>query len=81
VIPLTSTSVRASWQLPIAAFMSGIITGFKLLYRNTSSAAEDNLTVITIRDNSTLSMDVTGLGKFTEYEFQMLAFSFTGNGL
>jgi len=60
--------------------MSGNVTGFKLLYRSKSSAAEDQLTVITIGDNSTLSIDVTGFGKFTEYEFQALAFSFTGNG-
>jgi len=80
VIPLTSTSVRASWQLPTAASMSGNVTGFKLLYRSKGSAAEDQLTVITIGDNSTLSIDVTGFGKFTEYEFQALAFSFTGNG-
>jgi len=53
--------------------------GFKLLYRNKSSAA-DPLTVITINNNSTLSREVTGLGKYKEYEFQVLAFSSVGNG-
>jgi len=59
--------------------MYGIILGFKLLYRNKSSAS-DPLTVITIRSNSTLTTEVTGLGKYTEYEFQVLAFSSIGNG-
>ena len=77
--PLTSTSVRASWQLPPADSTYGIILGFKLLYRNKSSAA-DPLTVMTIRSNSTLDKEVTGLGKYTEYEFQVLAFSSVGNG-
>ena len=77
--PLTSTSVRASWQLPSANSAYGIILGFKLLYRNKSSAAGP-LTVITIRSNSTLTKEVTGLGKYTEYEFQVLAFSSVGNG-
>jgi len=77
--PLTSTSVRASWQLPPANLMYGIILGFKLLHRN-KSPASDPLTVITIRSNSTLTREVTGLGKYTEYEFQVLAFSSIGNG-
>ena len=77
--PLTSTSVRASWHLPPANSTYSIILGFKLLYRNKSSAAEPP-TVITIRSNSTLIREVTGLGKYTEYEFQVLAFSSDGNG-
>ena len=56
-----------------------MITGFRLLYRN-SSSAEDPLTVITIGSNSILSYEVTGLGMFTKYEFQVLAFSIMGDG-
>ena len=56
-----------------------MITGFRLLYRN-SSSAEDPLTVITIESNSILSYEVTGLGIFTKYEFQVLAFSIMGDG-
>ncbi|KAL9950698.1 hypothetical protein ACROYT_G043239 [Oculina patagonica] len=78
VSPLSSTSVNASWQLPPVGSRHGIITGFKLLYRRKSSAA-DSLTILTIENNSTLTRDVTGLRKYTEYEFQVLAFSY-GNG-
>ena len=66
----SSTSVQASWQLPTVAFQA--ITGFRLLYRK-FSFVEDPLTVITIESNSTLTYEVTGLGIFTKYEFQVLA--------
>ncbi|CAH3185353.1 unnamed protein product, partial [Porites lobata] len=77
VTPTSSTSVQASWQLPTVDFQA--ITGFRLLYRNLSSV-EDPLTVITIEGYSTLSHEVTGLGIFTKYEFQVLAFSIMGDG-
>ncbi|KAM7435782.1 Protein sidekick-1 [Porites harrisoni] len=77
VTPSTSTSVQASWQLPTADFQ--MITGFRLLYRN-FSFVEDPLTVITIESNSTLTYEVTGLGIFTKYEFQVLAFSIMSDG-
>ncbi|KAL9950691.1 hypothetical protein ACROYT_G043230 [Oculina patagonica] len=79
VTPLSSTSVRATWQLPPADSRHGVITGFKLLYGRKGSAA-DSLTILTIEDNSTLTRDVTGLRKCTEYEFQVLAFTYVGNG-
>ena len=56
-----------------------MITGFRLLYRN-FSFVEDPLTVITIESNSTLTYEVTGLGIFTKYEFQVLAISNMSDG-
>ena len=56
-----------------------MITGFRLQYRN-SSSVEDPLTVITIESNSILSYEVTGLGIFTKYEFQVLTLSLMGDG-
>ena len=76
--PLNSTTVCASWQLPPPDSIHGIIMGFKLLHRIKGSS--DPLTVMTIGINSTLSTDVTGLHKYTKYEFQVLAFSSVGNG-
>ena len=35
---------------------------------------------LTINSGSTLSRNVTGLDKYTEYEFQMLAFTSDGDG-
>ena len=77
--PLTSTKVQASWQLPPAGSRHGAVAGFKLFYQRKNSAA-DYPTILTIESNSTLSRNVTGLHKYTEYEFQVLAFSYVGNG-
>ena len=78
VTALTSTSVRTSWQLPPADSLHGVLVGFKLLYKIKNSS--DPLTSVTIASNSTLTSDVIGLGKYTEYEFQVLAFSSVGDG-
>ena len=74
----TSTSITASWQLPPADFQNGIITGFKLFYKKKYSGGP--ATTIRINSGSTLSRDVTGLDKYTEYEFQVLAFTSVGDG-
>ena len=42
--------------------------------------SSDPLTSVTIASNSTLTRDVTGLDKYTEYEFQVLVFSSVGSG-
>ena len=76
---LSSTSVKASWQLPPAGSRHGAITGFKLFYQRKNSAA-DYPTVLAIESGSTLSRNITGLRKYTAYEFQVLAFSSVGNG-
>ena len=73
----TSTSITASWQLPPENARHGNITGFKLFYKEKDSAL--SLTVLTYND-VTLTRDVTGLDKYTEYEFEVLAFTSAGDG-
>ena len=73
-----STSVRASWQMPPEDSRNGIITGFKLFYKEKGSGSPK--TVMTISSGSTLTTDVSGLHKYTEYNFQVLAFTSTGDG-
>ena len=75
---LTSTSVRTSWQLPPADSLHGGFVGFQVLYKTKNSS--DPLTSVTIASNSSLTRDITGLSKYTEYEFQVLAFSSVGDG-
>ena len=74
-----STSITASWQLPPADFRHGIITGFKLFYKKKGSGG--SATIITINNGMIHTRDVTGLDKYTEYEFQVLAFTSVGDGL
>ena len=62
----------ASWQLPPA----GSLQGIKLLYKITDT--EDPFTAITIVNNSTLNTSITGLAKFTEYEFHVFVLTVNG---
>ena len=73
----TSTSIEASWQLPPDDSRNGNITGFKLFYQKSGS---ETSTMLTIQNQGTLSKNVTGLEKYTEYEFQVLAYTSVGDG-
>ena len=74
----TSTSIEASWQLPPAEDRNGNITGFKLFYKKKDSSGSS--TEKTINGGSTLTKVVAGLDKYTEYEFEVLAFTSVGDG-
>ena len=73
-----STSIEASWQLPPAEDSNGIITGFKLFYKKKGSSGSP--TQITINSGSILTKVVTELDEYTEYEFQVLAYTSVGDG-
>ena len=74
----TSTAITATWQLPPEDLRNGIIDGFRLFYKKKGS--EGSWTMLPINDGRVLSKDVTRLGKYTEYEFQVLAFTSVGDG-
>ena len=74
----TSTSITASWQLPPEYARHGNITGFKLFYKEKDSVGSSlNLT---INDGGSYTKDITGLSRYTEYEFKVLAFTSAGDG-
>ena len=75
---ITSTIITASWQLPPADSRNGIIIGFKLFYKKRGSAGA--ATTLTMNNGTALSKDVTGLDIYTEYEFEVLAFTSVGDG-
>ena len=74
----TSTSITASWQLPPEDDRNGIISGFKLFYKKKGSSGSAK--ELTINSGSTLTKVVPGLDEYTEYEFQVLAYTSIGNG-
>ena len=78
LIAESSRSIEASWQLPPENARHGTITGFKLFYKKTSSAGSP--TVLTINNGATQTEVVSSLDKYTEYEFQVLAFTSVGDG-
>ena len=78
VVAKTSTSITASWQLPPKDDKNGIISGFKLFYKKKGSSGSP--TQLTINSGSTLTKVVTGLDEYTEYKFQVLAYTSIGDG-
>ena len=79
VTAASSISITASWQLPTTDSRKEIIIGFKLSYKKKNPAGSATTTDI-INNGATLTKTVTGLAKYTEYEFQVLAFSYGGDG-
>lgn len=79
VTPLTATSVRASWEFPSSDSLTlgVVIRGFKLFYRLKNSS--DQFANATVWSNSTFSKNISGLEKYAEYEFKVLAFQANGN--
>ena len=73
----SSTSIKASWQLPPADSRNGIITGFKLFYKKKGFRSA---TPLTIDSHLTWTKVFTRLDEYTEYEFQVLAFTSVGDG-
>ena len=80
VTPRTARSVRASWEftswdsLPLGV----VIRGFKLLYRLRNSSNLFGTAIVW--GNSTFSKNISGLEKYAEYEFKVLAFTANGDG-
>jgi len=74
----SSTSIEASWQLPSEDLRDVHITGFKLFHKKKGSS--ESSAELTINSGSTLKKVVIGLDKYTEYEFQVLAFTSAGDG-
>ena len=75
----SSTSVTVTWDLPPADSINDTVTSFHLLYKKNGYGG---LTSTLIINNGTIrTEDVTGLYKYTEYEFQVLAFTNFGSRL
>ena len=70
----------ASWQLPQELSRQRIITGFRLFYKK--RGLDDLSTMLVIRNTETIikTVYVSELAKYTEYEFQVLAFTSAGDG-
>lgn len=78
VIVNNSTTVTASWRLPPEIARNGIIRGFRLLYKKKDSGGLP--AILNIRNGTIHSQVVTGLDKYSEYEFQVVAFTSVGDG-
>lgn len=74
----SSSSITVSWQLPSKDSRNGIVRGFKLYYKKRGYTGLPNTLII--RNETICTKAVIGLEKYTEYEFQVLAFTSIGDG-
>ena len=75
----TSTRVTVSWQPPPADARNGNITGFKLFYTQQGVSTKCP-TILPINSSANPVTNVSELKKYTDYEFQVLAFTSIGDG-
>ena len=73
-----STSISVNWQLPPRISQNGPITGFTLYYQKTG--ASDQANTVTVDGGTVLSKTITGMEKYTEYDIQVSAFTYAGEG-
>ena len=64
--------------MPPADDRNGVIAGFKLFYKKKSSSLSQ--TTVVVKGGSTLTKVVAGLDEYTEYQFQVLAYTSVGDG-
>ena len=82
----SSTSVAAHWKLSKLYYNERELISFKLLYQKEGSnvpqiqTIKDAKNVRIENDLLVFSSEVTGLEKFTQYEFEVCVFSSVGNG-
>lgn len=76
VTAVSSTSIMASWQLPPTNYKNETISGFKLFYKKKISTGSANIELI---NRTTFTKTVTGLREYTEYVFQVWAFTSAGS--
>ena len=78
--PLNSSSVLTWWQPPPAD--SGIILGFKLIYKRTRSKGQQVARINSFdRLKGAIHHKVQRLDGNTEYQFQVLAYNSGGDGV
>jgi len=74
----SSTSITVSWQLPPVDDRNGKITGFKVFYKKKVSSGQHK--VVPVNSGSIRTKVFSSLDKYTEYEFQVLAYTSVGDG-
>ena len=74
----SSTSIAAFWELPNRYTKDKDFLSFKLLYQSRTPLRSDRKNTLTVKKG--FSTVVTGLEKFTEYEFKVWAFSSVADG-
>jgi hypothetical protein len=73
LIPVSSTIIRVHWSpLPKTSCRNGILRGYRIVYRR---SGEDKLHFINISNPNVTTKVMSGLLKYTNYSFQVLAYT------
>ncbi|XP_022918386.1 cell adhesion molecule Dscam2 isoform X1 [Onthophagus taurus] len=78
---VTSQSLQISWQPPPSEHCNGILQGYKLTYEPVMDENWKGNDELETRKTTALTTVITGLRKYTNYSFQVLAFTKIGDGI
>ncbi|XP_024944983.1 Down syndrome cell adhesion molecule-like protein Dscam2 isoform X2 [Cephus cinctus] len=79
--PLSSQSVKASWDPPPAHQHGGLIQGYKVYYRPVPTENMDISTVGEVKRTSSEETYLHTLYKYTNYSIRVLAYTSAGDGV
>ncbi|XP_046406478.1 Down syndrome cell adhesion molecule-like protein Dscam2 isoform X2 [Ischnura elegans] len=79
-MPLSPDSLQISWQPPAQDLTHGVVQGYRLFYETSPSEESDHTDSLT-KMTPSLSTDLHGLLKYTNYSIQVLAFTRVGDGV
>ncbi|XP_020858152.1 protein sidekick-2 [Phascolarctos cinereus] len=74
----TSSSMLVRWNEIPEADRNGLVLGYKVVYKEKDSDSQPQFWLV--EGNSSLSAQLTGLGRYVLYEIQVLAFTRIGDG-
>ncbi|XP_044531087.1 protein sidekick-2-like [Gracilinanus agilis] len=74
----TSSSMLVRWNEIPEADRNGLVLGYKVVYKEKDSDTQPQFWLV--EGNSSLSAQLTGLGRYVLYEIQVLAFTRIGDG-
>ena len=75
---LSSTSIRVLWEPIPADHINGVLLGYHVTYQKVGRAKR-SVTMETVNDTS-LSIDLRGLSKFSQYSILVSGFTNKGGG-
>ncbi|KMQ94061.1 down syndrome cell adhesion molecule [Lasius niger] len=79
-VPLSSQSVKVSWNAPPPHQHGGIIQGYKVYYRPVPTDNMDISTVGEVKRTSSMETYLHTLYKYTNYSIKVLAYTGAGDG-
>ncbi|XP_070549947.1 cell adhesion molecule DSCAM-like [Ptychodera flava] len=78
-MPLSSTGMKVLWGTPPLSSLNGILQGYKVIYKPIRDDEDETQTFV--QQSKGLFVNIYGLEKFTNYSFEVLAYTRVGDGV